>query len=268
MAEFLVPSSAYTRVDNSRAVEPVTYSQIDFRPRFVPDPDTVFLCHANGPDESDDFVDVSLGGVDSPHTITPVNGAEKDTAEFKFGGASLFTIRSNGEHIISPASPDFDHPADYAREIFVKFNGSLGTGDFDIINNLDGPGANGMRLYIIYTGSSHLLTLDEHNGSTTPFLRIQDAVDFATYGSGWLYLAHSRVENVRNLYVETNRVATGSSATTAGTGGDLSIGTANANPGFNWNGWIDEARLSKNNRSLTGATTLVPTQEFSEFKVV
>lgn len=228
------------------------------------DPDTVFLCHANGMDGADDFTDSSLGGAGSPHTITPMNGAAKDTDEFRYGGASLLAIRANGEHLKVAAHTDFQPPGDYAAQIFAKFDGSLGSGDFDIINTINGPGTNGIRLYILYAGGGiHYLTLDEHNGSTTPFLRIQDSINFATYGNVWLYLAMARAGNTRNLYVETNRVATGSSATTAGVGGDLQIGSSNNNPGFNWNGWLDEMRWSNgNNRGLTGPTTTVPTGEF------
>jgi hypothetical protein len=79
------------------------------------DANTTLLLHFDGADASTTFTDSSIGGAGSPHTVTPNNNAQIDTAQSKFGGASGL----------------FDGVNDYLT-VGGHADHAFGTGDFTI----------------------------------------------------------------------------------------------------------------------------------------
>jgi len=70
--------------------------------------DTVLLLHCDGADASTTFADDSVGGNGgSGHTVTAVNDAQVDTAQSKFGGASLL-LDGSGDYLSIADHADFD----------------------------------------------------------------------------------------------------------------------------------------------------------------
>lgn len=204
---------------------------------------TKLMLHANGTDASTTFTDDSANG----YTVTPSGNAQIDTAQSKFGGASA----------LFDGSGDYLSIADNANWQLDAGNGSPFSIDFwirphaspiyqDIIGQpYDGP-SNKWTLYVL--GSTiyfYIVT----GGSAT----LQFHCAFTYSADTWYHIELTRVDN-------TN-AATGWRIFINGVGQTLTKDSGNWNGSIpnvasslviaktisfgDFNGWIDELRLSK-----------------------
>ena len=83
--------------------------------------DTIFHADFNGTDAAIAFVEESASGVDSPHALTFLGTAQLDTAQKKYGTASLM-LDGNSDVINSVDSDDWDFGfGDFTIEADVRF---------------------------------------------------------------------------------------------------------------------------------------------------
>lgn len=100
------------------------------------DANTMFLCHWDGADEAVTATDVSIGGGDSPHSITFNGGAELDTSEKKFGTASLLLNGTNA-YCTCADSDDWTFSGDLTAETWARF-AATGSNQGIIAHQTDG----------------------------------------------------------------------------------------------------------------------------------
>lgn len=82
------------------------------------DDNALLLIHADGSDASTTFTDDSVGG--TTHSITANGNAQVDTAQSKFGGASLL-VDGTGDYLSMATSSDFDFgTADFTIDCWVR----------------------------------------------------------------------------------------------------------------------------------------------------
>ena len=82
------------------------------------DSDTVLMLHGNGTDGSTTFTDSSLT---TPHTPVAVGNAQIDTAQSKFGGASIY-FDGSGDALTIPNDGDFTFGSDdLTVDFWVRF---------------------------------------------------------------------------------------------------------------------------------------------------
>ena len=89
------------------------------------EPTDVLLCHMNGTDGSQSFIDDS----DSAHTVTAHGTAQVDTAYQKFGSGSVMFSGAAGCYLSVPDHADFDFSADdiFTIEMWIRPSANIGT---------------------------------------------------------------------------------------------------------------------------------------------
>jgi hypothetical protein len=209
----------------------------------------------NGADASTTFTDTASGGT---HTWTAYGGAQIDTAQSKFGGASgLFT--SSG-YISTPDSADW----------------YFGTGDFTIdfwlrLSSLPG-GSDFAHMWSQYINDNNFIHLAygwnpkswyfryRLNGVYQINMVIADTLSINT----WYHIALVRTGNTFKLF--RNGIQVGSNYSSSNALGDLASGVQIGRfrptaPQYYLNGWLDEFRISKGIARWTSNFT-PPTNEY------
>src|SRR3990167_9675179 len=83
---------------------------------------TKLLLHCDGVDAATSFPDVSA----SAHTVTANGNAQVDTAQSKFGGASLI-VDGTGDYLSVPDHADWDFgTGDFTVDFWFRRNGTQG----------------------------------------------------------------------------------------------------------------------------------------------
>jgi hypothetical protein len=222
---------------------------------FVNDANTLLLIHGDGTNGSTVVRDDNGALANrQPKYITAVGNAQVDTAQSKFGGASAL----------------FDGTDDYLR-ISQSSTLNLGTGDFTIEFwvRANALGANNC---ILTTGTSFAAgALGIAGGSSGNGMRYFD-YNYNSSGSAlvgdptalttgvWYHYAITRTGSSWKLYRDGTSVSTGTYAGAVNLAHtDTLIGAAGWDiSNTDWNGWIDELRISNSVRytsNFTPATT-------------
>ena len=213
---------------------------------------TKLMLHMNGVDASTTFTDDS----NSPHSPVANGNAQIDTAQSVFGGASgLFD--GSGDYVSVPDSDDWYFDGDFAIDFRIRWNGVLATG---IMGHSNGGG--GVPKWALYwnigsLGMGNAIGIHLSTGSDVVF----DTWIPTTLT--WYHVAITRDGNNFRLFVDGTQIgATKVSSITfpdnVTTG--LRIGT----DGEGWqqfNGWIDELRISKGDSRWTSNFT-PPSSEY------
>jgi hypothetical protein len=206
------------------------------------DPFTKILLHLDGTDASTSFPDTNFGG--STRTWTAAGNAQIDTAQSKFGGASLL-LDGTGDFISAPDSADFAlGSSDWTVDAWFNCVGLSTTG-----GNICGQG----NAAADAAATSFFLG---RNAVNQMVLRVSDGVTVGTLDGvtsftnltnpGWHHVAAVRTGNVLKLFVDGvqeggDSAFTGSVQNSAET---FTVGARSAGGGSMWNGWIDEFRFS------------------------
>jgi len=196
---------------------------------YAPDGYTKLLLHGDGAAGSTNFIDSSA----NPKTMTPTGNAQIDTAQSKFGGASgLFD--GDGDRLTIPASADFDFGSgNFTIDAWVRFN-FLNQAHCLVSHYIGAIG------WIVY--------LDTANG----WFRLYDSgntavhVTYSWVADTWYHLAIVRNGSVIRFFVNGAQVGADQPAalTYNGVGNETWVG-AYTGPSAQFNGWIDEMRISK-----------------------
>ena len=218
---------------------------------FQNDANTLLLIHADGTDGSTVFIDDNGIGRSS-RGIQASGNAQVDTAQSKFGGASLL-LDGTGDYLTvnNSANTDFEFTAgeDYTLECWVR----LATNNqFNVIISLaSARSGNEYSLYIETVGANILATAATYGGSNL------SRGTTSLSNNTWHHLAVSRSGTTVRLFVNGTLEDTDTHTFTAGQQSSIKIGAfADGNNGVN--GHIDEVRISDIARytaSFTPSTT-------------
>jgi hypothetical protein len=197
------------------------------------DGNTIVLLHFDGADASTTMTDVAYGGA---HTWTAAGNAQLDTAQSKFGGASLL-CDGTGDYITTADSNNFTPAGDFTADCWFRIAG--GSGRRWMFGNVNAAGSS-YSFLVEVTAANFLRCLVNHSGG------LVDIVGGTTLSTGvWYHCA--LVKNGTNVTLYLNGGSQGS-ATSSGTltnaAASFSIGRGGDFTTLTWNGHIDEFRFS------------------------
>jgi len=226
------------------------------------DPYSVLLLHCDGSDGSTTFLDESTGG--STHTMTANVNAQVDTSFKQFGTGSLIGDRTQDTKLSTPYSADFYPGAgDYTIDCWVRITG-MDTAGFGICGNLAGSPSNSSGFCLSILGGS-TFTAFAFIGSGAGGGAVAQSTETISYDT----LTHiALVITSGYAKVAVGGVFSGTSlpATFVNNALDFVVGDVyGANSNYNWefNGHIDELRVSKGIARWTTNFT-PPTSPYTE----
>jgi len=214
--------------------------------------EVVALLNFDGADDSTTFTDVK------GHTFTAYNNAQIDTAQSKFGGASLL-LDGSGDYISSPASADWNiSTGDWTIELWINPDVVSGVENGLICRR--SSGANGWAIDIGASGEVRFRALIggawSDSWMNTPANTIAAGV--------WSYVGVKRAGNVFSIWVDgaqkstfTNTGAIANQSTEA-----LCIGMSSSGGENDFDGWIDGLRFTK---GVARDLANVPTKPFLNY---
>jgi hypothetical protein len=199
---------------------------------------TKVLLHFDGTDGSTTIRD----DAPTPHAWTASGNAQIDTAQSKFGGASLL-LDGTGDFVSTPDSADFTLGAgDWTVDLWFNCNAAGGT-----FENLAGQstGSESNSAWQVFRTTVNTIRAMVFDGSSFTF--VDGTTQFTNViNPGWHHLALVRSGNILRLFVDG--VLEGGEVAFTGTVPDatvaLDVGTIAGDTSTPWTGWIDEFRLS------------------------
>lgn len=205
------------------------------------------LLHMNGSDGSTTFTDAAAGG---SHTWTAYGNAQIDTAQLKFGSASgLFD--GAGDYVRTPYSSDFDFGAgDFTWDFWVRWNSLPGSGATQALITVgrivDNNNVNSFYLSNI-SGTLRVYFVAITGGVT----RASYQVNYAFSAATWYHIAI--VRHGWDLMIFVNGVMQTLTVNTAilfnsitpAVNEALTLGRYGNYASYDFNGWLDEVRISK-----------------------
>lgn len=208
--------------------------------------DVVLSLHCNGADGSTSFPDSSQYA----RSVSAVGNAQVDTAQSKFGGASVL-FDGNGDSLQLAGSTDFQPSGDFAFESWFRVNTYQTSFTFIAGNRRLSSGTieNSWSLGLSQSGSNFLLTLViwTDNGAST--LQAYCTTN-ATTGA-WHHAAFSRDGDTIRIFMngvhEATIDMTGESYDPSYDSFPLIIADGNNGGGASrcLNGWLDDIRITK-----------------------
>ena len=213
---------------------------------------TKLLIHADGADASTAFYDFS----NSAHAITTVGTAQVDTAQSKFGGASLL-VNGSTDYLTAPDNADwYFGTSNFTIDCWVRWNNNSGyqyiCGQYEDANN---------RWFVgLYSGN--LAIYFEDGGVDLGFY----TVAFTPTVGTWYHLAFEREGTGASIFIDgvSQTLTTGTAFGTNDVGDIASVlYVGRETPAAYLNGWIDELRISKGIARWTANFT-PPTRAYNE----
>lgn len=198
--------------------------------------DCVLMLHGDGTDASTTFTDSSI----SVHTPTVNGNVQIDTAQSKFGGASIL-FDGNGDYLTYASDTNFGFETrDFTFDFWVRFNTTGGT------QQMIGTGAGGTGVEIFLN-------------SGTLFFRINGGATDVTYSwspnaNQWYHVAATRSGTSMKLFVDGTQQGSGTNSSNTGSSNTLDIGRLGGGTRY-LDGWLDEIRVVKENAVWTASFT-------------
>ena len=208
---------------------------------------TRLLLHFDGADGSTTFTDSAWA--QAAHTVTPNGNAQLDTAQSKFGGASLL-LDGSGDYLSLDGSSDFAFgTGDFTIDCWIwRDGGTGGNEEFYDSRGVGDAGTNSPVIYVSSDGKLHWFANGNLIDSTT------------TVSTGaWHHVAVARSGTNTKLFLDGVQEGSTLSSDTRNylnAANRPLIGVAGPGPGGNdWKGWIDELRVSKGTARWTANFT-------------
>lgn len=170
-------------------------------------------------------------------TITPFNGGQIDTDQFKFGSSSFLCAPSNPYASCADSDDFYFGSGDFTIEGWMRFN------SFTTYNPLCGQYGSGSSIswwvQYVNTGTKHLEFGWSSDGTATSQVDGNCTLSTGT----WYHVATDRSGTTQRVYLDGVMLGSGTNSSTLhnSTFG-LTIGKVNLS---NLNGWIDELRITK-----------------------
>lgn len=191
-----------------------------------------------GADASTTFTDSSP----TPHTMTPVDNAQIDTAQYKFSPSSgLFD--GTDDSLTTPDSADWDlvgsNVDDWTIDLFVRFNSIAGSQYFACQYEDDDNSWNfgwlggGFLAFYVRSGGTQIIGFDT-------------GASFSPVVDTWYHIALCKVGNKYGIYVDGIQYGYRADSSTDTFAGLLYIGALKPSS-LELNGWLDQLRISQSN---------------------
>src|SRR3990172_8975495 len=209
------------------------------------DSNAKLVLHANGTDGSTSFPDAS----DSAHAVTAISGAQVDTAQSKFGGASCL-LNGSSSYLSVPDHDDwFFGTGDFTIDLWVRFNVLQTCTVCEQFVN----GSTYWSFFIEQSGPTSTIYFQINGGSTN----ISTLYAFST--GTWYHVALDRSGGVIRIYVNGISQTLGANSNPGASSGNYAVILKIGGGSSSYiNGWIDEFRISNISRyagNFTPATT-------------
>jgi hypothetical protein len=189
---------------------------------------TKLLLHCDGADASTTITDSSS----SARTITAVGNAQIDTAQSKFGGASLLHD-GTGDYVTAPDSADWDLDADLTVDLWHRFNSVVQT---ILVGNYLNAGTGWTFQYRTDTTALRFM-----NGDSTIFER-----SWSPSTNTWYHIAVIRTGSTMRFFIDGTQLGTDATSATSFSGSTVALSVGGSTVlGAASNGWFDEVRVSK-----------------------
>lgn len=203
--------------------------------------------HGNGTDASTTFTDSSSGA----KSVTANGNAQIDTAQSKFGGASIL-LDGSGDTLTVSDDADWDFgTGDFTIDFWVRFN-SLGIGHG--IMHRDNGGSNGWQ--IVWSSASGGQLCMQAGSAAYNFSRA-----WSPSTNTWYHIAFVRSGSTSYCFVDGTQLgSTYNSSHDFTYSSSLNIGSGDV--GRDLNGWLEEIRISKGIARWTANFT-PPAAEYS-----
>lgn len=207
---------------------------------------------ADGATSFDDIVDAT--------NWTASGNAQADTAQSKWGGASLLLDGTGDLASHGDAAKYTLASSDFCIEMWVRFNGAPGATSQAFASHYNATG--NQRAWGFGYSSSTIYLLTNTNGGTSPG-NVTTSTAWVPSGNTWYHVAVSKSGTSMRFFVDGALLST----QTHNTG----IFDTNANPhigdfaaGNFMNGWIDDFRMTVGHARYTAAFS-APTGPFPNF---
>jgi concanavalin A-like lectin/glucanase superfamily protein/IPT/TIG domain-containing protein len=196
----------------------------------------VLLLHGEGTDTSTTITD------EKSHTMTANGNAQIDTAQKKFGSASIL-LDGTGDYASAADSADwFFSNNDFTLECWVRFNNTSGQQTF--ISQYD-AGANQRSFSFGKTAGGLLEILISYTGSSNNIIK-QETWSPST--GVWYHVAVSRNTNDLRLFLDGTQLGATVNISTNATHNSteaLRVGARGSTAADFLNGWLDDVRITK-----------------------
>lgn len=211
---------------------------------------TQLLFHFNGADGETSFKDSSLGN----KTVTRNGAVFNDDTQKKFGYAS-YKFDGAGDYLSAPAGADWNFDGDFTIDCWVLMNARNSTIVKSFTNEDWNSAATGDWILLV-DGNGYISFVVKNIGTTSTT---------SSVGVGlWTHIALTRTGNTTAIFNNGAGTFGGFIPGTLGNIQALTIGKAATNVTGDFNGWIDELRISKGvARWTTNFSTATLTNEYS-----
>lgn len=212
---------------------------------------TKLLLHLNGSDASTSIVDSGQTG----HSLSVAGNAQLDTAQKKFGTASLL-LDGTGDWVTVPDHADWDFgTGEFTIDFWVRFASLVSSRAF-YQQRVD----DNNRVLIYWDFGASELCLYAFSGGVTISNMVRS---WSPSINTWYHVAVVRTGNTARMFIDGTQIGADFSLT--GTMPDLeagvSIGGRSSEGDLGLNGWLDEFRIVKGEAKWTTNFT-PPTSEY------
>jgi hypothetical protein len=203
---------------------------------------TKVLLHFDDTDGSTTITDEAKG---TSHTWTANGDAQIDTAQSKFGGSSAL-FDGTGDYISTPDSADLEFgSSDFTIDCWFRCNAAGGT-QIRIAGKCDHAVTASTASFLLFRNASNLIACNIYHSAGSAEVVASDAQYTDAVNTGWHHVAVVRSGSALTMYIDG--VAQAITDTISGTVNDnsnaLAVGRGGETTGNEWNGWIDEFRIS------------------------
>lgn len=209
------------------------------------------LLHFDGTDGATSITDFR------DHVFTAAGNAQIDTAQSKFGGASLL-LDGTGDYVSTPSSADFQvGSGDFTIECWIRR--AVTGAQHTIANKRSSSSAQEFGFAV---GSTDFLSVSLYSGGS-PIGTVTGATALAA--NTWYHVAAERHGSTLRVYV--NGVVDGSGAVSGAAQTNTSaflIGRDGFSTSRDFNGWIDDFRFTKGLARYQGTNFTPPTAPYYE----
>lgn len=203
-----------------------------------------FLCSFDGADAATSATDDSSDA----RTITFNGTAQLDTAQFKFGTASLLTDGSDGSFVSIPDHADWAMAGEFTIEAWIRFATTPDSAGEHIIGQRGDNGAFSWSLYIADSGVAETAHFRfSTDGSTETHAVGSTDLNFSV--DTWYHLCAER-DSSNKIRLYWDGVMVGSKTSATGTAFNSAVtlrlgqNSRTATDKEMFSGWIDEPRIT------------------------
>lgn len=229
-------------MDEFRIVTGTGLYTVDFTPQYAPygivasgnDSNTMLLINGkNDIGGSTTIIDTSVGGVGSPHTITPSGGA-KITQDIGIFGDNAIEFAASGGLVMSD-SADFDFGSgDITVDCWIRLN-NINNVNY-LFEQFDDSSTEWSFFY--FHGINRLRVTEGTSTISSSNITLESGV--------WYHVAFERSGDDVRLYLDGVSLGGGTkSGAWSNPTSDLIVGGSISNPGSGIDGYMDEIRISK-----------------------